>query len=1396
MPLIPLLMRTIGLGIISPGFQCLAQIFRPGGVTGPSTFFTAATVAGVVPCTPGSMFGIRVGMTLVVDRGTGNQETVTVGAVTATTWTPSGPGFVHTHAKGALIDGAVAGTQNFLRDITSISTQFQYNDLQQGGLEQATVQLLNPYVDTADIIGGNWLLMGFLGGNLDGAITAGATSMNLVGFTDDLGHGYLQAGDVVMISDGANTDLMTVVATSISGTDLVVTLGAAPGQPNAGTLNGYASGATVARLCYQGIVTSRPRTTRYDKQFIVTANGFFMRYGAAIGNVDVVKQDAGYAIYGLLNDFASSLPEIIVNGANFPGLPPQHLTGVIATSQGTDIAISQTISDLLRQENAGASGAAFAGYIDATRQFFHSQIPTTSFGSAPTAVADLDTGGIGAISADVIDAITTTDMDITGLVNAVIVTGGTPVGGKVQVRIIVQELDSIAANGYWEGTLQNTNITDQDSLAQWTAGQLKIMAYPVINAQADFVVSSMRITARDLLKITGFDDGSTMTINPVQVQYRIDAKNRSATAQLTLGQLSPNSGSVMAEIAAQVAYRNSQQQPNNNLIGTYVVSGFDLTTGVGPPTDFTIAAGVVSVGGVLYSVPAFTDDIRNYLANGGNGIGFGVNPAGPSIVQMPTLNSLSAHFAQYTYTISGGVITPGPGLNGLALWRITALSDGTFFGTKDLRYWGGVNNNNAPPAGASMSGTVLGTIALAAEGLASVSASVPVTLPGAIVGATWLREVSIMTSLAGANSWSVRNTISAPSVAAQTFLIHGLAAGQNYDVGIVAIALNGQMTAVQLLGTSPTISAAAIAAALLTYNEFAPQGVLQSDGSIADFDGQVGKTVFQNVVAGDEFHLSATIKAGATTSKSTLFLSTDGTENNGYGLYINNGNSAKIIKIVAGVQTTLATLGTFTYDTNPHVFRLTVITGSTNKIEASFDGQKDTMVTDAALSIGTAYWLNRGGGSVGTIRNFQFTLGPLQQPTSGGLNQQGSIPPVGGMPAISWTQSAGAGPATDAITFTTSATTIWLGSGQSIPLPAMNITVSGLTNSINPSPSHTYYFDIAFDIPSGAWVINHGAADTQLSVQQQTADCFADGRIQAAPTNTPIVTLSVGGGGGGGSGGGGCPAVEQPIETLEHGFIPAGALEEGLHLRDPENGGWNEILKLALMPTTVWEIETPDERILVNRSHAIMDVDGRWLSANELEPGTRVKTYPRGETEILATREVGRGRFASIVCERHRYVLGKTFGHNNTPQCPAVYQKLETREHGFIEAQQLVDGMHLRDPVSGWNMVLKVERKAGDLYRIVTDVETIDVNDTHVVMTSDGEWIPVYDLQPNNWLAAPRGGIPSVVREVSYLGEGEYIAIMCERARYVLGRALAHNFTFALLPFLIGVAAMAGIHTF
>jgi len=160
LPLIPLTLRSGPGGVISPGSQALCQIFRPGGVSGPSTAFAAAVSAGGGVGTPLSMFGIRAGMQLVLGWGTANQETVTVGSVTATQFSlAAGHSFAHSHAKGDLIDGAVAGTQNFLVDVTDIATQFTWNDLQQGGMEQATVQLLNPYVNITDIVGGNWLLM-------------------------------------------------------------------------------------------------------------------------------------------------------------------------------------------------------------------------------------------------------------------------------------------------------------------------------------------------------------------------------------------------------------------------------------------------------------------------------------------------------------------------------------------------------------------------------------------------------------------------------------------------------------------------------------------------------------------------------------------------------------------------------------------------------------------------------------------------------------------------------------------------------------------------------------------------------------------------------------------------------------------------------------------------------------------------------------------------------------------------------------------------------------------------------------------------------------------------------------------------------------------------------------
>jgi hypothetical protein len=48
--------------------------------------------------------------------------------------------------------------------------------------------------------------------------------------------------------------------------------------------------------------------------------------------------------------------------------------------------------------------------------------------------------------------------------------------------------------------------------------------------------------------------------------------------------------------------------------------------------------------------------------------------------------------------------------------------------------------------------------------------------------------------------------------------------------------------------------------------------------------------------------------------------------------------------------------------------------------------------------------------------------------------------------------------------------------------------------------------------------------------------------------------------------------------------------------------------------------------------------------------------------------------------------------------CPATWQLIETLEHGYIPAEQVVKGMHLKG-IDGWNLVFDAETKTADIWR-------------------------------------------------------------------------------------------------
>ncbi len=117
---------------------------------------------------------------------------------------------------------------------------------------------------------------------------------------------------------------------------------------------------------------------------------------------------------------------------------------------------------------------------------------------------------------------------------------------------------------------------------------------------------------------------------------------------------------------------------------------------------------------------------------------------------------------------------------------------------------------------------------------------------------------------------------------------------------------------------------------------------------------------------------------------------------------------------------------------------------------------------------------------------------------------------------------------------------------------------------------------------------------------------------------------------------------------------------------------------------------------------------------------------------------------------------GGTIKPPPTGGCPATNQLIETLEAGLIEARTLKVGMHLKDPVSGWNIINSLEINPTTIWRIetkdniITHVGSIgpgefvaidcenhryvlpsvaDVNDTHAIMLVDGSWCVVTELK-------------------------------------------------------------------
>jgi hypothetical protein len=129
-----------------------------------------------------------------------------------------------------------------------------------------------------------------------------------------------------------------------------------------------------------------------------------------------------------------------------------------------------------------------------------------------------------------------------------------------------------------------------------------------------------------------------------------------------------------------------------------------------------------------------------------------------------------------------------------------------------------------------------------------------------------------------------------------------------------------------------------------------------------------------------------------------------------------------------------------------------------------------------------------------------------------------------------------------------------------------------------------------------------------------------------------------------------------------------------------------------------------------------------------------------------------------------------------TGGCPAVWQLMETKEIGIVEARYIKVGMHLRDSTPGhWNRVNVAYIDTAPIYRIDIGGQVFDVDHSHQWYIGQDRWVKVTDIKVGDSVEDADGQkIP--VNHVECLGDGEYMHMNVDNKRYLMGtNIIGHN---------------------
>lgn len=212
---------------------------------------------------------------------------------------------------------------------------------------------------------------------------------------------------------------------------------------------------------------------------------------------------------------------------------------------------------------------------------------------------------------------------------------------------------------------------------------------------------------------------------------------------------------------------------------------------------------------------------------------------------------------------------------------------------------------------------------------------------------------------------------------------------------------------------------------------------------------------------------------------------------------------------------------------------------------------------------------------------------------------------------------------------------------------------------------------------------------------------------------------------------------------------------------------------------TIGSFSSP-EYYVKSGANYLKGISGTWIVFNTSDPnGIASRTYLTFSNGIL----VGSATAPALTQTVSPPLIPPSSTPTTPPTngggggCPAIWQEIETLELGFVPAEKVEKGMHLRS-VDGWNLVFNAYNEEADIWRVVVNGENYDVDLSHLWLVEKNTWRRVTELKQHDFIMDSRGNYISI-DDVYFLKRGLFRHLEVDRKSYVLGskKLVGHNVT-------------------